>query len=133
MGSVRKTFFHEPTPGLLWPKKKEKKKKKAKSQPPAPAPVPPPAPAPPGEDWEEEICLPAPRDDWDAEIAASQAKEDWDAEIAASQYKALFRATPNGPSQGHPSLLKRCFLLTTHDEFNIFIVGTMTYLQILEQ
>jgi hypothetical protein len=82
-GQCHYTYFHEPTPGLLWPKKK----KKAKSQPPsAPAPVPvPPAPAPSLEDWEEEICLPAPREDWDAEIAASQPKEDWDAEIAASQ------------------------------------------------
>jgi hypothetical protein len=85
-GQCQYTYFHQPTPGLLWPKKK-RKKKKAKSQPPsasAPEPVPP-APAPVDwEDWEE-ICPPAPREDWDAEIAASQPKEDWDAEIAASQ------------------------------------------------
>jgi hypothetical protein len=77
-GQCQYTFFHEPTPGLLWPKKKRKKKKKASTpQLPAPAPV--------GENWEEEICPPAPREDWDAAIAASQPKEDWDAEIAASQ------------------------------------------------
>jgi hypothetical protein len=83
-GQMHYTYFHEPTPGLLWPKKKRKKKKKAKSQPP-PAPVPAPAPVPSLEDWEAEICPPALREDWDAEIAASQPKEDWDAEIAASQ------------------------------------------------
>jgi hypothetical protein len=58
--------FHEPTPGILWPKKK-KKKKKATPQPPAPSP---------GEDWEAEISPPA---------AAFRQLEDWDAEIAASQ------------------------------------------------
>jgi hypothetical protein len=84
-GQCHYTYFHEPTPGLLWPKKKKKKKKKkAKSQSP-PEPVPLPVPPPPGEDWEAEICPPAPKEDWDAEIAASQAKKDWDAEIAASQ------------------------------------------------
>jgi hypothetical protein len=66
-GQCHYVYFHQPTPGLLWPKKKKKKKKKAStSQPPAPAPVP-------------------SLQDWDAEIAASQPKEDWDAEIAASQ------------------------------------------------
>jgi hypothetical protein len=118
-------------------KKKKRRKKKATSPhpPPAPAPAPVPELQPVGGNWEEEICPPAPREDWDAEIAASQAKEDWDAEIAASQLTtALFRATPNGPFQGHPSLLKRCFLLTTHNEFSSFIVGTVlqifeTYLQ----
>jgi hypothetical protein len=82
-GQMHYTYFHEPTPGLLWPKKKrKKKKKKAKSQPPAPAPAPELRPV---EDWEAEICPPAPKEDWDAEIAASQPKEGWDAEIAASQ------------------------------------------------
>jgi hypothetical protein len=57
-GQMHYTYFHEPTPGMLWPKKK-KKKKKGNSQPPEPAPEPvPPAPI----DWEdwEEICPPAP-------------------------------------------------------------------------
>jgi hypothetical protein len=57
-GQCQYTFFHEPTPGLLYPKKK-RKKKKGRSQPPEPAPEPvPPAPI----DWEdwEEFCLPAP-------------------------------------------------------------------------
>jgi hypothetical protein len=88
-GQCHYTYFHQPTPGLLWPKKKRKKKrKKAKSQPPsAPEPAPAPAPTPMPVDWEdwEEICPPAPKEDRDAEIAASQPKEDWDAEIAASQ------------------------------------------------
>ena len=66
-GQAHFVHFHEPTPGMLWPKRKRKKKKKAKSQPPAPAP-------PAGEDWEAEISPPAPREDWDAEIAASQLK-----------------------------------------------------------
>jgi hypothetical protein len=63
-GQAHLVHFHEPTPGMLWPKKK-KKKKKAKSQP---------ALAPSLEDWEAEISLPAyPQiEDWDAEIAASQ-------------------------------------------------------------
>jgi hypothetical protein len=65
-GQCHYTYFHEPTPGLLWPKKKKKKKKASTPQPP---PVP-------------EL---RPVEDWDAEIAASQPKEDWDAEIAASQ------------------------------------------------
>jgi hypothetical protein len=90
--------FHEPTPGMLWPKKTRRKRKKKTTSlkpPPEPAPLP---PAPidwldweercqelcQAEDWEE-ICPPAPREDWDAEIAASQDKEDWDAEIVASQ------------------------------------------------
>ena len=104
-GQSQYTFFHQPTPGLLWPKKKRKKrgKKKARSSlqpPPAlepePAPIDwddwaelcqstPPAPTFMGKDCELEICPPSPREDWDAEIAASQDKEDWDAEIAASQ------------------------------------------------
>jgi hypothetical protein len=105
-GESRYTFFHQSTPGLLWPKKKRRKRKKktASLQPPPPEPAPlPPAPinrgdweelcqsAPPTpalwqpEDWEPDICPPSPREDWDAEIAASQAKEDWDAEIVASQ------------------------------------------------
>jgi hypothetical protein len=49
MGQEQAHFvhFHEPTPGLLRPKKK--KKKKATPQPPAPSP-------PVGEDWEAEIA-----------------------------------------------------------------------------
>jgi hypothetical protein len=35
-GQCQFVHFHEPTPGLLWPKKKRRKKKKAASQPPAP-------------------------------------------------------------------------------------------------
>jgi hypothetical protein len=95
--------FHEPTPGLLYPKKRRKKKKKKACTPQPPPPEPEPLPPAPidSEDWEEicppvphvdwqsedweEICPPSPREDWDAEIAASQGKEDWDAEIAASQ------------------------------------------------
>jgi hypothetical protein len=65
-GQCHFTHFHEPTPGILWPKKK---KKKAAQQPPVPAP-------PVGEDWEAEISPPA---------AACRQLEDWDAEIAASQ------------------------------------------------
>jgi hypothetical protein len=97
-GQCHYTFFHEPTPGLLYPKRKKKRKrgkKKSTSLQSPPAPLPPPPPPAPidwgdweemcqGEDWEE-ICPPAPREDWDAEITASQDKEDWDAEIAASQ------------------------------------------------
>jgi hypothetical protein len=65
-GQCHYTYFHEPTPGMLWPKKK-KKKKKAAPQPPAP---------PVREDWEAEILPP---------VAAYPQLEDWDAEIAASQ------------------------------------------------
>ena len=65
-GQCHYTFFHQPTPDLLYPKRKKKKKKKKKKAAPEPAP-------------------PPPVEDWDAEIAASQPKEDWDAEIAASQ------------------------------------------------
>jgi hypothetical protein len=65
-GQAQFVHFHEPTPGLLWPKKKTRRKKKAVSQPPAPSP-------PVGEDWEADICPPAPpKEDWDAEIAAFQ-------------------------------------------------------------
>ena len=103
-GQSHYTFFHQPTPGLQYPKRKRRrgKKKKKKSTSPQPLSAPEPAPAPidwddweercqtsphwQPEDWELEICPPAPvGEDWDAEIAASQAKEDWDAEIAASQ------------------------------------------------
>jgi hypothetical protein len=82
-GESRYTYFHQQTPGMLWPKKKKKKST-------SPQPPPPPAPI----DWSdwEELCQTAPSppvpwqpEDWDAEIAASQTKEDWDAEIAASQ------------------------------------------------
>jgi hypothetical protein len=69
-GQCHYTFFHEATPGLLWPKKKRKKKKKKKAAPQ------PPVPAPSLEDWEAEISPPA---------AAYPQLEDWDAEIAASQ------------------------------------------------
>jgi hypothetical protein len=63
-GQCHFTHFHEPTSGILWPKKK-KKKKKATPQPPVPSPW---------EDWEAEI-----------QAAAYPQLEDWDAEIAASQ------------------------------------------------
>jgi hypothetical protein len=104
-GESQFTFFHEPAPGLLYPKRRKKKKKRTATPqlpPPEPAPLspapidwsdweeicqsaPPPLPAPVGEDWEAEIYPPSPREDWDAEISASQDREDWDAEIAASQ------------------------------------------------
>jgi hypothetical protein len=101
------THFHEPAPGMLYPKRRKKKKKKALSSLQPPPPPPPAAdpvpidwsdweeisqfsPPPPviwePEDWELEISPPSPQEDWDAEIAASQWQpEDWDAEIAASQ------------------------------------------------
>jgi hypothetical protein len=86
-GQMHYTYFHEPIPGLLYPKKKKKrgkKKKKASSQQPPSAPVPPP-PSPAPIDWGdlEEMYQTVPH--WGLEIAASQDKEDWDAEIAASQ------------------------------------------------
>jgi hypothetical protein len=102
-GQSQYTFFHQSTPGLLYPKRRKKKKRTASPQPPPPPPASEPAPidwsdweelcqtAPPTpppwqpEDWEAEICPPSPREDWDAEISASQDREDWDAEIAASQ------------------------------------------------
>jgi hypothetical protein len=106
-GESQFTFFDQPAPGLLYPKRKKKKKKTATPQLPpppeleleplSPAPIdwgdweeicqlaPPPVPAPVGEDWESEIYPPWQPEDWDAEIAASQDREDWDAEIAASQ------------------------------------------------
>jgi hypothetical protein len=92
-GQSQYTFFHQPTPGLLYAKRKRKKRKKKASStpqlpPPEPAPLSPtpidwsdweemcqsapPPPAPVGEDWEPEICPPSPREDWDAEISASQ-------------------------------------------------------------
>jgi hypothetical protein len=90
-GESRYTHFHEPTPGLLYPKRR-KKKKTATPQPPLPPPAAEPAPI----DWSdwEELCqfappppppAPSPLEDWDAEISASQDRQDWDAEIAASQ------------------------------------------------
>jgi hypothetical protein len=91
-GESQFAFFHEPAPGLLYPKRKKKKKKKGRSnpQPPPPAPASEPAPIDWG-DWEE-ICqfgppptVPWQPEDWDAEISASKDREDWDAEIAASQ------------------------------------------------
>jgi hypothetical protein len=114
-GQNHYTFFHQPTPGLQYPKRKRKKRGKKKASSPQPPPPPEPTPLPPApidwsdweemcqtsshwepeicppsprwqpEDWEPDICPPSPREDWDAEIAASQDKEDWDAEIAASQ------------------------------------------------
>jgi hypothetical protein len=64
-GQCHFTYFHEPTPGILWPKKKRRKKKKATPQPVPALPV--------GEDWEAEISPPAPpKEDWDAEIAVFQ-------------------------------------------------------------
>jgi hypothetical protein len=53
-GQCHFVHFHEPTTGLLWPKKK-KKKKKAAPQPAAAA-----------------AAAPRQLEDWDAEIAASQ-------------------------------------------------------------
>jgi hypothetical protein len=50
-GQCHYTYFHEPTPGLLYPKKKKKKKKaKATSQHPPSAPAPEPLPPAPI-DW----------------------------------------------------------------------------------
>jgi hypothetical protein len=104
-GESQFVHFHEPAPGLLYPKRRKKKKKKRTATPQLPPPEPAPlspapidwsdweeicqfAPLPPPwqpEDWEAEISPPWQPEDWDAEIAASQAREDWDAEIAASQ------------------------------------------------
>ena len=94
--------FDQPTPGLLYPKRRKKKKKKKATSPQLPPPPEPePAPLSPApidwEDWEE-LCqfgppppppaVPWEPEDWDAEIAASQWQpEDWEAEIAASQWQ----------------------------------------------
>jgi hypothetical protein len=97
-GQAHYTFFDQPAPGLLYPKRRRKKKKKRTSPQP---PTPPVALSPAPIDWEdwEELCQFSPPpppvmtwepEDWDAEIAASQDRwepEDWDAEIAASQWE----------------------------------------------
>jgi hypothetical protein len=95
-GQSHFTHFHEPAPGMLYPKRRRKKKKKARSSLQPPPPPPPPAAEPAPIDWSdwEELCqfgppeppVPWEPEDWEAEIAASQWQpEDWDAEIAASQ------------------------------------------------
>jgi hypothetical protein len=119
-GQCHYTFFHQPTPGLLYPKRKKKRKrgkKKSTSLQFPPAPLPPPAPIDwgdweemcQGEDWEE-ICPPAPREDWDAEISASQDKEDWDAEIATSQLSDVKDAYKNRQSDRKKYLAALCVI-----------------------
>ena len=65
-GQMHYSYFQQPTPGLLWPKKKKRRKrgkKKASSSPQSPPPEPDPAPLPPApidwSDWEE-LCQSAP-------------------------------------------------------------------------
>jgi hypothetical protein len=49
-----------------------------------------------------------------------------------SSKNSPFQGYPNGPFQGHTFLLKRCFLLTTHDFFSMFYLeqNVCTILQI---
>jgi hypothetical protein len=72
-GQSHFAHFHQPTPGLLWPKRKRKKrgKKKGTREPP-PEPAPESAPAP--IDW----------DDWDERCQTSPhwQPEDWELEIS---------------------------------------------------
>jgi hypothetical protein len=84
-GQYHYVHFHEPTPGILWPKKKRRKKKKPTPQPPAPSE--------PAEDWKAEISPP---------VAAYPQLEDWDAEIAASQLKPFSGVKPQRPFSGPP-------------------------------